>query len=1111
MGSRAKFLSVFVGIVSVVLLVSVLSTGIAYFARASEDYRYGSEGCDEKTIDEFFANLKEHNMPAPPNNLGVHHYSRVGEMGDLPYEVWETEYGGLGLDVYYPSEDTDEGYPGLAYGHGAQMDRTEFVSWGEYYASRGYVTAIPDLPTGTGGFPDHDAAPGHLIGVLDFLIQNNDEAGSPLEGKVDGDSMGLAGFSAGADASIRAAQQDIDEENIVDAITPMANAMYADENPRGGLGSIGEMQIDNPSNDIFEYDPDQIDIPVQLIAGNKDEIAPPEETPGQIYEELEDSPTQYTLIDGANHNQFGDVSPRGGDMEDYDGDPEISREEQHRIARRYSTSYLNYYVRGEETYGEYIYGLFADIDLDEGILEENRYKNENYTGLDVVSGLEHNIIIWEPSQDDPDFVDHYNIYRSEDQEGPWGEPLDQVEANASTSYSYVDEYAGDADNTRWWYLVRAVNEDGIEDGNENAIQEPLDMAGLLDPVDPEPDDGAEDLTSNVDISVRVEHGEGIPMDVEFYDASDDSLIGYDNDVSSGDRAAIMWGELDYGTTYEWYAVADDGEETSRSSKWSFTTKEAGTDYHDLTINIEGEGTTDPLEGTHSYEDGEEVTVTATSAEGWYFVEWTGDHTGIDHVITVTMDSDKEITARFDTDLDTYELTINIEGEGTTDPSEGTHSYEEGTDVSVTATASTGWYFEEWTGDHTGTDDVITVTMDSDKEITAHFEEDDDEVDTYELIVGTEGEGTVDVDPYRDGYEEGSEVTLTAVPAEGWYFEGWTGTDETGEEITVTMDEDKSITAWFDEETEYYELTVNIEGEGTVDIDLDQDVYEEGSEVTLTAVPAEGRYFERWTGDHEGTEEEITIIMDEDIKVTANFDINEYELFIRIEGDGITDPEEGLHSYVHGEEVVLTAIPDLGWYFAGWTGDHVGTEEQINIEMDAEKEITATFERHEPYFEVKILEYDDQVGDGDEITVKFRVKNTGPGEGTQDIVLKFGGEQAGIRSEIKLGPGEEYEGEFTVYADDVGEKTLEINSDDMSDMKTMNVEENDGDFLSNSWWLIAVILIVIAVAVLLILIGNKGKEDDIPPPPKETSYQHPAEKSIDEDDEKYMGQNTDDTF
>jgi len=90
------------------------------------------------------------------------------------------------------------------------------------------------------------------------------------------------------------------------------------------------------------------------------------------------------------------------------------------------------------------------------------------------------------------------------------------------------------------------------------------------------------------------------------------------------------------------------------------------------------------------------------------------------------------------ELQEYDLTINVQGEGTTDPHEGTHIYTQGEEVTINADPDEHWYFEEWTGDHEGNEDEITITMDEDKEVTAHFQE-----HTYSLDVTVEGEGTVD--------------------------------------------------------------------------------------------------------------------------------------------------------------------------------------------------------------------------------------------------------------------------------------------------------------------------------------------------------------------------------
>ena len=69
----------------------------------------------------------------------------------------------------------------------------------------------------------------------------------------------------------------------------------------------------------------------------------------------------------------------------------------------------------------------------------------------------------------------------------------------------------------------------------------------------------------------------------------------------------------------------------------------------LTINVTGNGATNPAAGTHSCREGSEVTITATAAAGSRFVGWTGDVAGASingASITVTMDADKTIVAVF---------------------------------------------------------------------------------------------------------------------------------------------------------------------------------------------------------------------------------------------------------------------------------------------------------------------------------------------------------------------------------------------------------------------------------------------------------------------------------
>jgi uncharacterized delta-60 repeat protein len=71
----------------------------------------------------------------------------------------------------------------------------------------------------------------------------------------------------------------------------------------------------------------------------------------------------------------------------------------------------------------------------------------------------------------------------------------------------------------------------------------------------------------------------------------------------------------------------------------------------------------------------------------------------------------------------YTLTINSGGGGTTEPSPGSHDYDCGRLVEITATADSGYEFSNWSGDVPSgyeNDNPLIFTMESDNSITANF-------------------------------------------------------------------------------------------------------------------------------------------------------------------------------------------------------------------------------------------------------------------------------------------------------------------------------------------------------------------------------------------------------
>jgi hypothetical protein len=122
--------------------------------------------------------------------------------------------------------------------------------------------------------------------------------------------------------------------------------------------------------------------------------------------------------------------------------------------------------------------------------------------------------------------------------------------------------------------------------------------------------------------------------------------------------------------------------------------------------------------------GTEVTLTAVASEGYEFDQWSGSLSGSENPTAITMDSDKEVTAYF-TQI-TYILTVGVSLNGggavTLEPSPPAGGYVDGTEVTLIAVASEGYEFDHWSGALSGSENQTVITMDSEKEVTAHFTE-----------------------------------------------------------------------------------------------------------------------------------------------------------------------------------------------------------------------------------------------------------------------------------------------------------------------------------------------------------------------------------------------------
>ncbi|WP_169249179.1 InlB B-repeat-containing protein [Candidatus Competibacter phosphatis] len=231
----------------------------------------------------------------------------------------------------------------------------------------------------------------------------------------------------------------------------------------------------------------------------------------------------------------------------------------------------------------------------------------------------------------------------------------------------------------------------------------------------------------------------------------------------------------------------------------------------LTVSKSGSGTVTGTgidcggDCTENYAGGTSVTLTATADVGATFAGWSGACTGTANC-TLSMTTAKNVTATFTT-LPKYTLTVGKSGSGTvtSNPagincgSDCSEPYLNGTVVTLSATPASGYTFGGWSGACTGTGNC-TVTMSAARSVIATFKA----IPKYTLTIYRSGSGTVTSNPAgincgsdcSEPYLSGTTVALTATPATGYYFSGWSGACTGTANCTVTMSAARSVTATF---------------------------------------------------------------------------------------------------------------------------------------------------------------------------------------------------------------------------------------------------------------------------------------------------------------------------
>ena len=209
------------------------------------------------------------------------------------------------------------------------------------------------------------------------------------------------------------------------------------------------------------------------------------------------------------------------------------------------------------------------------------------------------------------------------------------------------------------------------------------------------------------------------------------------------------------------------------------------------------------------------------------------------------------------------------------------------------------------------------------------------------------------------YTSGQQVTLTATPSGGSSLGGWGGAcSGTGGSCQLTMNADKQVSASFNPPPPRT-LTVQKQGTGTGTVTGPgiacpgdcTETYTSGQQVTLTATPSGGSSLGGWGGACSGTGGSCQLTMDADKQVSASFNPPPPRTLTvqkqgtgtgSITGPGIACPGDCTETYTSGQQVTLTATPSGGSSLGGWGGACSGTGGSCQLTMDADKQVSASF-------------------------------------------------------------------------------------------------------------------------------------------------------------------------
>ena len=225
---------------------------------------------------------------------------------------------------------------------------------------------------------------------------------------------------------------------------------------------------------------------------------------------------------------------------------------------------------------------------------------------------------------------------------------------------------------------------------------------------------------------------------------------------------------------------------------------------------------------------------------------------------------------------------------------------------------------------------------------------------YNLVsYGTSGPGNIEGDVMQFVSDGKSAQTVTAVPSVGAEFVRWSDGITTPTRTDNSVSGNISVFAEFRKVADVFSLNYSAEAGGTIQGETSQEVLIYGSGTEVTAVPNDGYGFIKWS-DGVTTATRTDTNVKQNLSVTAEFGRKKTVSYSA--GEGGTIQGEATQELIAGiEGTPVTAVPNDGWYFVGWS-DGVETPTRTYTPSAYEISTVSIKATFAPYHKVNYIVY-----------------------------------------------------------------------------------------------------------------------------------------------------------